>query len=153
MQILRLLAALLVLSGLDLGGTIALKEAAVRKSPGLALLGVALFVALAVAVFLTLHLAALTIVSLGWVVAVQVAVMVVDARAYDVVPGRVQGVAIAVAMLALVVAALAPSKRPPTPPEEPPAIAKIPGQRDGYTSLIERLEQQRRERNPFFDLR
>jgi energy-converting hydrogenase Eha subunit C len=114
-QLARLVAVVAVLAGLDIAGTVALKEAALRREPALAVLGVGLFVALAGCLYIAIALADLTWVSLGWIIAVQVAVVVVDRLRYDVHLSPGQGAALSVAIAALVVACLLPS-----PPRVPP---------------------------------
>jgi hypothetical protein len=121
----RLLGVVLLLASLDLIGSVLLKEAMLRRSPVLAIAGAGVFVFLAMTLALALEVAELSLVSLGWIVLLQVAVMVVDATRYGYTPGRVQLVAICVAMLALVVAVVAP----PAPPRQDPPPPTIPGPR------------------------
>jgi hypothetical protein len=147
----RLLAAILVLAGLDVAAAVAFKEAARQSNPLYAIYGVALFVGVGAVLTMTLELAELTIVSLGWIVMFQVVVMVIDHIRYDVTPGRVQLAAIVVALMALVVAGLAPSAS--ASPENKAgrhvsgrageAVRVIPGQR--RPSLEEQLKERIRE--------
>lgn len=102
----------MLLTGLDVAGAVSLKEASLRRSPVLAVVGVGAFVVLALLLYKALELTSLTIVSLAWVVLYQVAVIMVDVVFYGVIPGRIQGAAIFVAVLALIVAAAAPEHRP-----------------------------------------
>ena len=131
----RFIALIILLAGLDVAGAVALKEAQLRREPLLAIIGVALFVALALVLYMVLDTAELTIVSIGWVVAYQAAVMGVDVAWYDAQPTRLQVGAIVVALAALAVAALAP---PPTPPGK--HSIRIPVQRREQT-LEERLHE------------
>jgi uncharacterized membrane protein YhaH (DUF805 family) len=108
-NLVRLLAAILTLAGLDVAAAVAFKEAARQSNPLYAIYGVALFVGVGAVLTMTLELAELTIVSLGWIVMFQVVIMLIDHIRYDVTPGRVQLAAIVVALLALVVAGLAPA--------------------------------------------
>ncbi len=119
----RLIVAVIVLAGLDLAGSLLLKEAALRRAPTLAIAGAGVFVVLALVLFVTLETAELTVVNLGWIVLLQAAVMAVDGLRYGYAPGRVQAIAIAVAMVALVVAILAP------PAEQATAAPPVPGPR------------------------
>jgi hypothetical protein len=127
-EFLRLFAAVAVLAGLDLAGTLCLKEAALRKSPILGMLGVTLFVVLALTLYVILETSELTIVTLGWIVILQVAVVAVDVLRYEVVLTRLQAAAITVAVLALVVAAVAPAgeRTKATKPLTTPAAKDTP---------------------------
>lgn len=140
----RLLGAMLLLATLDATAALFLKEAVQHRNPLFAVYGIVLMVAVAGVLMWTLELAELTIVSLGWIILFQVAVMVIDRYRYDVVPGRVQLIAIIVAVIALAVAALAPnaaqeqqakthegkhSEGPPT------VMARIPQQRSATDEL------------------
>jgi hypothetical protein len=77
------LVAMLVLAVLDLGGAYAAKEAAVRRSPLMAGLGVVLFVGLFWVYASSLQYAELGLVTLGWVVLLQVGVLMLDRYRYD----------------------------------------------------------------------
>lgn len=151
MNLVRLLAAILVLAGLDVAAAVAFKEAARQSNPLYAIYGVALFVGVGAVLTMTLELAELTIVSLGWIVMFQVVIMFIDHIRYDVTPGPVQMAAIVVALMALVVAGLAPAASPlpeskagrHVSGQSTDAIRAIPGQR--RPSLEEQLKERIRE--------
>lgn len=136
----RLTAIVVVLAGLDVAGAIALKEAQVRSSPGLALTGVAIFVSVAAVLYVALDEAELTVVSLAWIILYQVTVMGVDALYYENVPSPVQFAAILVALVALAVAAVAGS----APKKAPPKHAVPAGARMSSPAPAMKLPAQRR---------
>ncbi len=136
MQTVRLILVVTLLVGVDLIGSVAIKEAGLRRSPALAFVGVLAFVCLALVLYLALQYAELTLVSLCWIVLVQVGVMLVDHFLYGVTPGNVQLLAIGVALVALGVALLAPTREP----AQPLAPPRVPEQRT-YLSLEERLQE------------
>jgi hypothetical protein len=140
-QIARLLLAMLVLASLDATAALCLKEAVLQKQPLLAVAGIMLMVAVAGVLLATVKLASLTIVGLGWIVLFQAAVMLVDHLRYDITPGRVQGIAILVAMGALVVACVAPAAGQSWPGRKP--TVTIPAQRE--PSLEDKLKDYVRE--------
>ncbi len=76
--------AMVLLALLDLGGALAAKEAVARRSPALVALGVVLFVALFWVYASSLQYADLAPVTLGWVVLLQVGVLLLDRFRYDV---------------------------------------------------------------------
>lgn len=126
----RLLALLIVLASLDVTATIFLKEAALRRSPLLALGGIAFMIAVAEVLLYAVNAADLTIVSLGWIVLFQVIIVGVDHVRYHVTPGGIQAAGIAVALAGLSVAALAPTSGPPVPstPAAIDPVSLIPAQ-------------------------
>lgn len=75
--------AMLVLAGLDLAGSLVAKEAVLRRSPALAAVGVGLFIALFWVYASSLQYADLAPVTLGWIVALQVGVVLLDRFRYD----------------------------------------------------------------------
>jgi len=77
------LVAMLVLAVLDLGGAYAAKEAVSRRSPVMAGVGVLLFVGLFWVYASSLQYAELGPVTLGWVVLLQVGVLMLDRYRYD----------------------------------------------------------------------
>ncbi len=149
MDTIRLLGIVVVLAGVDLAGGVLLKEASLRRSPELALSGFIAFVVLAGILYFALETTSLTLVTLGWIVLLQAAVMFVDHRWYDTTPGRVQLVAIVVAMLALVVACAAPSSES----TRTTATSRIPLQRIGTMTLDEYLRDRPDADESFFDVR
>jgi hypothetical protein len=139
----RLTVTVLTLAGLDLAGSILVKEAALRREPLLALAGGCVFMLLLLALYVALEDASLTIVNLGWIVLLQGAVMAVDALRYGVTPGPVQMVAICVAMVALIVAVLAPSAQSEPPAEPTSSAASIPAPRTAGALEAELIRQAR----------
>lgn len=99
--------AILALAVLDTVATICIKEAYVRRSPGIALIGAGLFVAVAYVELLALALASLTLVVLGWIVTLQVVVTAVDRVHYGVRLSAIQSIALTVSLGAAVVAVAA----------------------------------------------
>ncbi len=147
----RFLLLIIALAAIDVAATIALKEAAGRRDGLLAIVGVGLFVLLAAVLYVALDATELTMVSLGWIVAVQVAVMVVDWRWYEFRPTPLQLAAICVAMAALVVAALAPAPSPGSSSKtDKPKAGRhaVPAQRESGQlehKLRARLAEQKQE--------
>jgi len=92
--------AMLLLAVLDLGGSLAAKEAVLRRSPALAMVGAALYVVLFWVYASSLQYADLAPVTFGWIVALQVGVVLLDRFRYSarVAPGG--WVAMAVILLA-----------------------------------------------------
>jgi hypothetical protein len=70
--------AMVALAAVDLAGSLVAKEAVVRRSPHLALLGAALFVVLFWMFASTLQYAELASVTFGWIVVLQVGVLLMD---------------------------------------------------------------------------
>ncbi|HET9657882.1 MAG TPA: hypothetical protein VFP72_21190 [Kineosporiaceae bacterium] len=92
--------AMLVLAGLDLSGSLAAKEAVLRRSPALAVVGAGLFVALFWVYASSLQYADLAPVTLGWIVVLQVGVVLLDRFRYDTRIATGTWVAIAVIVTA-----------------------------------------------------
>jgi len=82
-HVLVALTAMVVLAALDLGGAYAAKEAVSRRSPLMAGVGVVLFVGLFWVYASSLQYADLGPVTLGWVVLLQVGVLMLDRFRYD----------------------------------------------------------------------
>jgi hypothetical protein len=76
------LVAMLALAALDLGGAVVAKEAVLRRSPVLVGVGVALFVTLFWVYASSLQYAELAPVTFGWVVLLQVGVLLLDRYRY-----------------------------------------------------------------------
>jgi hypothetical protein len=140
-----MLAAIVALAGLDSTAVVLFKEAAAQRDPLYAIYGIGLLICVAGVLIVTLDMADLTIVSLGWIVMFQVVVMVVDAVKYGVYPGRVQALAVVMALLWLIVAALAPPAKAEAQQPHGPVLRAIPHQRE--PSLEEKLRAYVREKN------
>ena len=112
--------AMVVLALLDLGGAIAAKEAVERRSATAAAIGVLLFVLLFWVFASSLQVAELAPVTFGWVVILQVGVLLLDRFKYGVDLPVGKWVAVAVLLLAQAYLLLAPD-RPAT--AEPAAAA------------------------------
>lgn len=109
------IASMVVLAVLDLAGSVAAKEAVLRRSPPLAVAGAGIYVLLFVVLLLALKYAELSLVTLGWIVLLQGAVVVVDRQRYHVHLSSLQLGAMAVALFALaVVVVSSDSSRGPT---------------------------------------
>jgi hypothetical protein len=93
-------AAMLVLAVLDLGGSLAAKEAVLRRSPLLAALGAGLFVVLFWVYASSLQYADLAPVTFGWIVALQVGVVLLDRFRYSTALPAGSWVAMAVILVA-----------------------------------------------------
>jgi hypothetical protein len=74
--------AMVVLAGLDFAGTFAAKEAVVRRSPVIAAAGVVMFLLLFWVYASSLQYAELAPVTLGWIVVLQVGVVLLDRYRY-----------------------------------------------------------------------
>lgn len=112
--------AMLVLAGLDLAGAFAAKEAVARRSLPLAATGVALFVLLFWVYASSLQYAELAPVTLGWVVLLQVGVVLLDRYRYGTPVSRGQWAAVAIVLAAQAYLVLAPA-----------GTAEAPDPRDG----------------------
>jgi hypothetical protein len=77
------LSAMVVLGVLDLLGSWAAKEAAERRSPAWAAVGALLFLAVFWVYLSSLEVAGLAVVTLGWIVVVQIGVVLLDRYRYD----------------------------------------------------------------------
>ena len=92
--------AMAVLAALDLAGAVAAKEAVERDSPLLACTGLALFVALFWVYASSLQYAELAPVTLGWIVILQIAVVILDRHLYLTPTPRGTWLAVAVMITA-----------------------------------------------------
>jgi hypothetical protein len=101
--------AMLLLAVVDLAGAYATKEAVLRRSPGLAAAGAALFLLLFYLYACSLQYAELALVTLGWVVALQVGVVLLDRFRYGATMPAGKWVAVGVVLLAQGYLLLAPS--------------------------------------------
>lgn len=129
MSTLRLLGVLSLLAGLDVAATVAIKQAVVRRDPIFMVVGIGCMIAVAGVLALAIEATELTVIALGWIILFQVLIVVVDRLMYGVHPGTVQMIALVVALIALTVAAIAPSSSSsPTTVKRggPPRHARIP---------------------------
>ena len=105
--------AILSLAMLDLGGAFAAKEAVLRRSFPMAALGVTLFVLLFWVYASSLRYADLAPVTLGWVVVLQIGVVLLDRFRYQTPISRGQWAAVVVVIAAQAYLLLGSS--PPAP--------------------------------------
>ena len=92
--------AMLILAVLDLGGALSAKEAVVRRSLPMGVVGLALFVLLFWVYASSLEYAELAPVTLGWVALLQVGVLLLDRFRYETPISRGQWVAVVVMLAA-----------------------------------------------------
>ncbi len=116
--------AMVTLAALDLGGSVAAKEWVERRSMTVALGGAALFVVLFWVYASSLQYAELSAVTFGWVVLLQVGVLLLDRFRYRVELTSGQWVAVAVILAAQAYLMLGPALG--TSPSEP--SGPVPGQ-------------------------
>jgi hypothetical protein len=107
---------MLLLAALDLAGAWAAKEAATRRSPGMAALGGLLFLLLFWVYASSLQYAELAPVTFGWVVLLQVGVLLLDRFRYQVPLPPGAWVAVVVLLAAQAYLLLAPAGRPAPDP-------------------------------------
>jgi hypothetical protein len=79
---LSVIGFMVVLAGLDFAGTVLAKEWTIHRAPWLLVAGVASFVALFVVLVIGLRYAEMSIVTLGWIVVLQAAVLLIDRARY-----------------------------------------------------------------------
>jgi hypothetical protein len=128
-------AAMILLAGLDLGGALAAKEAVLRRSWPIAALGVGLFLALFWVYCSSLQYADLAPVTLGWVVVLQIGVVLLDRFRYGtaIPAGRWIAVAVILAAEAYLIVMPALGTGPgreaaaPAAPPGPPLRSAAPG--------------------------
>jgi hypothetical protein len=108
--------AVLALAVIDLAGAYAAKEAVLRRSLPMAAVGVGLFVLLFWVYASSLRYAELAPVTLGWVVLLQVGVVLLDRFRYGTPVSRGQWAAVVVVIAAQAYLLLAPSAAPGTQP-------------------------------------
>jgi hypothetical protein len=104
--------AMVLLAVLDLAGALAAKEAVERRSMGLALTGAGLFLAVFWVYISSLEVAELSAVTFGWVVILQVGVVLLDRFRYGVIPAPGAWLAIVILLAAQAYLILAPGVRP-----------------------------------------
>jgi hypothetical protein len=112
-------AAMLLLAALDLGGTFAAKEAVQRHSPAFAGLGAGLFLILFWVYLSSLEVAELSTVTFGWIVVLQVGVVLLDRFRYGVTPTSGAWLAILVLLAAEAYLVLAPGAAVTKPAGDP----------------------------------
>jgi multidrug transporter EmrE-like cation transporter len=113
--------AMVLLAGLDLAGAYAAKEAVARRSPAYAAAGIALFVLLFWVYSSSLQYAELGPVTLGWIVVLQVGVVLLDRFHYGQPVPRGHWAAIVLIIAAQAYLLLAPTGAPPTTADPPAA--------------------------------
>ncbi|WP_088317016.1 hypothetical protein [Kineosporia sp. R_H_3] len=121
--------AMLVLAALDLLGAVAAKEAVVRRSPAFAVGGALVFVVLFWVYASSLQYAELAVVTLGWIVVLQIGVVLVDVHRYDAPAPARTWVVVAVLVAAqayLLLGAPAPAGRDPAGAQETHSAAAPP---------------------------
>lgn len=106
--------AMLLLAVLDLGGSFAAKEAVLRRSPLLAVAGAGLYVLLFWVYASSLQYADLAPVTFGWIVALQIGVVLLDRFRYatPLPPGSWVAIAVILAAQAYLLFAGAASSEP-----------------------------------------
>lgn len=104
--------AMILLAVLDLAGTLAAKEAVERRSVGLALTGAGLFLAVFWVFISSLKVTELSTVTFGWIVILQVGVVLFDRFRYGVSMAPGTWVAIVILLAAQAYLILAPAAKP-----------------------------------------
>jgi hypothetical protein len=107
--------AMLLLAAVDLAGSYLAKEAVVRRSLPCGIAGVALFVLLFYVYASSLQYAELALVTLGWVVVLQVGVLLLDQMRYGNALSADKWVAVAMILAAQAYLLLASSGPAPEP--------------------------------------
>lgn len=119
--------AMVLLAALDLAGSMAAKEAVERRSLGLALTGAALFLAVFWVYISSLEVAELSAVTFGWVVILQVGVVLLDRFRYGVIPAPGTWLAIAILLAAQAYLIMAPGARPSSEIATGAAVSEVAG--------------------------
>jgi len=104
--------AMVLLAVLDLGGALAAKEAIERRSIALAAAGAAIFLVLYWVYISSLEVAELSSVTFGWIVILQVGVVLLDRFRYGVIPAPGAWLAIALLLAAQTYLVLLPTAVP-----------------------------------------
>ena len=101
------LGAMLALAGLDMVGAVLAKEWTLRGQPVWFVAGLAAFGLLFAVYALSLHVAELSIVTMGWIVFLQVGLLVIDSVRYGVTfpPGKWAAIGVILALQAYLVLA------------------------------------------------
>ena len=105
--------AMVLLAVLDLAGAFAAKEAVERRSAGFAVAGAVLFLAVFWVYASSLAVAELSAVTFGWIVILQIGVVLLDRFRYGVIPHPGTWVAIAVLLAAQGYLIMAPQASAP----------------------------------------
>ena len=103
------LGAMLALAGLDMIGAVLAKEWTMRQHPAWFLAGLATFGLLFAVYAASLHVAELSVVTLGWVVFLQVGLLVIDSVHYGVSYPLTKWLAVAGVLLLQAFLVLAPN--------------------------------------------
>lgn len=111
------LAVMIALASLDFVGSILAKEWTLRSHPGFFLAGMASFVILFVVFANSLRIAELSVVTFGWIVFLQIGVLLVDRLRYGVVfpPGKWIAIVVMLALQAYLVLAPNDAQQTETP--------------------------------------
>jgi len=136
--------AMIVLAALDLAAAFATKEAVQHRSAGMAVLGAVLFLALFWVYASSLEVAELSSVTFGWIVLLQVGVVLLDRYRYHVMPARGAWLAIAVLLAAQAYLVLAPSAGPApesSAPESSAAARSAQGEHEAAEDVHDDLAQ------------
>jgi len=125
--------AMVLLAVLDLAGSLVAKEAVLQRSPRLAVLGAAIFLALFWIYASSLQYAELAPVTFGWIVLLQIGVILLDRFRYAVqLPaGAWVAVAVMVVAQAYLLLAVQPSGGTEEGPTAGPALTRTVGEGTG----------------------
>ena len=137
--VVTMITAMALLAALDLGGAYAAKEAVERRSWGFAVVGAAMFLLLFLVYVAALEVAELVVVTLGWIVLLQLGVVAMDRMLYHSTLPRGWPIAVAVIIAALGYLMVGPKEE--TPPVS--TLASIPVPREGRA--LEALPQEGRD--------
>ena len=99
--------AMVTLAGLDMAGAVLAKEWALRHQPVWFLTGLAAFGLLFAVYAASLHIAELSVVTMGWIVFLQVGLLLIDSLRYGVTfpPGKWVGIGVILVLQAYLVLA------------------------------------------------
>lgn len=120
-----LLALILVLAGLDMIGALLAKEYADQHRPPIFLFGALTFLALFAVYAYALKLAQLSIVTMGWIVLLEVGLLAVDYRRAAVSLNRGQWAAVAVILVLQCYLVLSTGSRAARDAESAPVLVKM----------------------------
>jgi hypothetical protein len=116
--------AMLALAGLDLAGAYAAKESVERRSPGFAAFGLACFCLLFWVYASSLRYAELAPVTFGWIVLLQIGVLLLDRHRYEAPLPSGAWLAVTVMIAAQAWLILAPHASPDEP-ASPPSSTQV----------------------------
>jgi hypothetical protein len=99
--------AMVALAGLDMLGAVLAKEWALRHQPVWFVAGLAAFALLFTVYAVSLHIAELSIVTMGWIVFLQVGLLLIDSARYGVAfpPGKWLAIGVILALQAYLILA------------------------------------------------